>query len=596
MRIKNIESFGILSFFTYTVFGVIFYFLIRLMLGEYSEMFDGVVGGTLFTTASGLALGIVIVPGLVRETAYARKGFGFVLGILLPVVSGRFSDTNFLIPLGIGFLLGLMTVFKPTGQLKLAKGLGVLPLLVIILPFLSELLWMAKNGTLSSETDKAIAYGKIIATVLIADIIIHRTFSHAAKAEESTEESVIFVGPTMSGKTVLSIGLFYKIVQKGIGGLEVREDSLVLGDEPIGLEDLYIFFRNSGFNGIKGTQRGWLSIQYFSIIRPFLDKFLYGLKDISLEITDYAGEDIRKIARMIEKKTEYKELIKTLRETLRDETFLKEGIVSPPKIKSEEAHMKYAHKVIDSIIKDLENYSFDFRDYSDIIKWEKVPQAARADLATAYTYGKLMRAERLVFIIDGAKLLYELYTRSPDIIGNLEFLKKNNPYYYGQISEIIRGYEAFSEAGEALSSREKALMIERTLEGDIKAYTRIATEFRKRKGNKNFVFLVTKADLIAALFDPENVIHTRTRGLKKRILRILRRSTLFKNLLRELKIPEKELEDRLKISMIVSAADLKEMDIAAAFREEIKTAGLDELVDWIRKLPRSKILSEVVKP
>ncbi|WP_461865903.1 hypothetical protein [Thermococcus sp.] len=590
MKIKSIESFGILSFFTYMAFGVIFYFLIKLLLGgaEYSQMFHSITNSTLFIVVSGLTLGLVTITGLTRETSYARKGFGFLLGILLPIVSGSFSEIYFLISLGIGLLLGLIMIFRPIGQLKLAKGFGVLPLLVIMLPFLSELLWMAKNGTLTAELDKALVYAKIVVAILIADVLIHRTFAHAAKVEESMEESVIFVGPTMSGKTVLSIGLFYEIVQKGLGGLEVREDSLVLGDEPIGLEDLYIFFRNNGFDGIKGTQRGWLSIQYFSIIRPFIDKFLYGLKDISMEITDYAGEDIRKIARMIEKKTEYRELIKTLREALKDETFLKEGIVAPPKIKDEEGRIKYANKVIDSLIKDLENYNFDFRDYSDRIKWEKVPAAARADLATAYTFGKLMRAERLVFIIDGAKLLYELYTRSPDIIGNLEFLKKNNPYYYKQINSIIKWHEARRETNEKL--------IEGTLEGDIKAYTRIATEFKKRKGSGNFIFLVTKADLIAALFDPENVIHARTRGLKKRIVKILRKSILFKNLMRELKIQEKELQDKLKISMIVSATDLKKIDMTAAFRDEVRTAGLDELIEWIRKLPPSKIISEVVKP
>ncbi|NJE05346.1 hypothetical protein E3E36_04160 [Thermococcus sp. M36] len=607
MKIRSLESFGLLPFFSYLLFGFLLYRVLDGFLGAGAprETFTVLAGSVLFKVASGISLGLIMAVALTRHSAYTRKALGLWLGMLFPVASGYTGTTDFMGALGAGLLLGLVLIRRPTAQLKLAKALVPLPILIMMLPYLSQLFWMLDRGVILTELQTTVTYLRIVAVLLVGDVLIYIVLRHAAYDEETARESTLFLGPSKSGKTILSLGLFHAIVQGNVGGLKATSDSMVLVDKneiAARLEDLYDTFVRAGFAGVKGTMRGWLSINIFDISRSPLDKFLYGMKDLSLEITDYAGEDLWNIAEILEDRTKYKErIVEAFKaetnpsDKKKFETFMKAVVY--PKGLDRQARATYAATLRNRILKDLRKGAFDFRNYRRRIRWEELPEAIRTPLATAHTYRGIINADRIVFLLDGEKILYELYKKDPDFRTNLEYLESSNRKYYEKIKKIVEYLSDLdNKLGDpTLDKRIREPISRETLGHHLNAYRRIVLASRSKIRRESFVFLVTKADLIGAVFNSD-VVSINLNRLKRRVLRALKKSVLFRNFLKNMNITEKDLSDKLMFSIVLPRKELEDSGSITPLSEDVLVRGLDDVIRWIRKAPRIKVLKEVLKP
>lgn len=607
MKLKSIESFGLVPFLSYLIFGWMAFKILSILLKGpgIGDSFEVITSSIVFMVLSGLSLGNVTAVALTRHSAYTRKALGFMLGLMVPIVNPIFTSPEFLGSLAGGFLIGLALMKRRNTQLRFAKAFVPLPLLYLMLPYLSAIFNMISLGTIVEDLDVTLSNLRVIAALLVYDIVIFVILRHAAIDEESTKESTLFLGPSKSGKTILSLGLFHAIVQGNVGGLKATSDSMVLVDknEPsIRLEDLYDTFVRAGFTGVKGTMRGWLSISVFDLSRKFLDKFLFGLKDLSLEITDYAGEDLWNIAEIVEDKSKYRErIVEAFRaetnpgDKKKFENFMK-AVIFPRRLDPKN-RAAYAATLRARILKDLERGTFDFRKYRGMIRWEELPEAIRTPLATAHTYRGIVNATRIVFLLDGEKILYELYKRDPDFRTNLEFLKSTNERYYNKIMNVINNLSEIEErlGDPTLNKKLRETIGRETLGQHLNAYRRIVLASKSKVKKDSFIFLVTKADLIGAVFNSD-ILSIRLEGLKRRVLRILRKAVLFKNFLKNLNINEKDLSNKLMFSIIVPRRELVTSDYPIPLTDEILVKGLDRVVEWIRKTSKARIIKEALKP
>jgi len=184
-----------------------------------------------------------------------------------------------------------------------------------------------------------------------------------------------------------------------------------------------------------------------------------------------------------------------------------------------------------------------------------------------------------------------MYQRDTEVEARLNELKDINPALYELIMGSIKKFERQNQALDVSIEARKA-----TLEAQLKAYDVILSRFKKLNKRGDFAFLVTKADLIAGIFMPI-LININPRSIRKRVLRILTRTAAFINLAQKL-IPEKQLEEKLMFSVILSPADLKMIDPESAeeLQDEILVRGLRDLIEWVRKTPGVRKIREVLLP
>ncbi|WP_297509111.1 hypothetical protein [Thermococcus sp.] len=589
---RSLESFGLLPFLFYTLLGFVFYLLIKYTATSTNLLNDlnVITGSWLFLSLAGLSFGIVTVTALTRFTPYSRKTWGLLIGGLVPLIDAHWGEVPLLAPLVLGLLLGLAFITRQERQLKWAKAFAPLPLFVLLIPPTSEAVLEFQKGTYTQHFGKILGYLGIIILVLVEAYFIHATARHALRDEDTSEEVTIFLGPRQSGKTILSLGFYYTLVTKRKG---THEDSFVISEEgtPLDLAELYSIFRRMGFQGVKGTQKGWLTIHTFRIKRGGGKKFLHGLKDVELEITDYAGEILWDLEEIVRDTKKYDDLVKAVEQDIEaDMERFKEAIRYRKNVPDEKKDA-IAEEIKRKIIHDLERMRFDFRNYRREIYWEKVPESIRDKLAVAHTLSSLMRADKVVPLLDGEGILYELYQRDREAREALNDMKNYNPTLYEVIMNAIRKFERANQALESSLQARRA-----TLEAQLRAYDAILSRFKKRNRRGDFAFLVTKADLIGAIFMPF-LLNISLSGVKKRIINLLKSTTAFLNLLQKL-VPEKELKKRIILSIILSPADLKHLDPESAedLREEVLVRGLDELVEWLRTTPIIRVLKEVLLP
>ena len=246
---------------------------------------------------------------------------------------------------------------------------------------------------------------------------------------------------------------------------------------------------------MKGTQKSWLSINTFRIKRKSLEKMLFGLKDIELEITDYAGEILWDLEAVFRDPKKYDDLVREIEQDIEAdfESFMR-AIHYPANTPNEE-RQKIAKALQKRIIKDIENRDFDFRNYHGTVYWERIPEGIRTKLAIAHTMSSLLRADKIVPLLDGEGILYEMYQRDPEVEDRLNDLKDANPTLYELIMGSIRKFERQSQALDVSIEARKA-----TLEAQLKAYDVVLSRFKKFNKSGDYMFLVTKADLIAGIF------------------------------------------------------------------------------------------------
>jgi hypothetical protein len=449
-----------------------------------------------------------------------------------------------------------------------------------------------QRGTYIQHIKMIIGYASIVILVLVEAWLVHATARHAFRDEETSEEITIFLGPRQSGKTILSLGFYYALVTKRIGTYDNRK-SFSISEEgaPIDLSELYSIFRRRGFQGVVGTRLGWLTINVFKIRRKTLEKFLHGLKDVELEITDYAGETIWTIEEVLKDPKKYDDLVNAVEQDIEADLESFKNAMKFRGSPSDQEKDILATKLKERILKDLRSMNFDFRTYKKDLYWEKIPENIRANLAVAHTLSNLLRADKIVPLLDGAAILYELYNRDREAREALEDLQKSNPALYELIISTIERFERAERALDTSLEARKA-----TLEAQLRAYDVILSEFNRRNRRGDFAFLVTKADLIGSIFMPY-LLQINLQGVKKRIINILKSTTAFINLASKL-IPEKSLREKLMVSIILSPADLKQIDPESAeeLREEILVRGLGELIEWVRKASEGRLLKEVLLP
>jgi len=591
---RSIESFGLLPFLFYILLGFVFYWLIGFAASSsgLSDAIRVITGSWLFLVFAGFGFGIVTVAALTRFTPYSRKTWGLLLGGLLPLLDGNWGSMPFLVSLGLGVLLGLAFIARQKKQLRWAKTFAPLPFFVLLIPPVSEIALEFQRGTYTQHVEKMIGYISIVILVLIESYLVHATAKHALRDEETSEEVTIFLGPRQSGKTILSLGFYYALVTKRIGTYDNRK-SFSISDEgaPIDLSELYSLFRRRGFQGVVGTRLGWLTINVFKIKRKGREKFLHGLKDVELEITDYAGETIWTLEAILKDPKKYDDLVRGVGENIEADFESFKKAIKFRRNPSDEEKDLIATRLKERILKDLEAMAFDFRNYKRDIYWEKVPENIRASLAVAHTLSNLLKVDKIVPLLDGAAILYELYQRDREAREALEDLKSSNPTLYELIMSTI---EMFERAEKALDSSAEARKA--TLEAQFRAYDIILSEFKRRNRRGDFAFLVTKADLIGGIFMPY-ILGISLPGIKKRILNILKNTAAFINLADKL-LPEKSLENKLMLSIILSPADLRRIDPESAeeLSEEVFVRGLGELIEWVRRTPLRRLLKEVLLP
>jgi len=595
MKLKAFEYFGVLPFLFYVVLGGVMYEIMMYIVNTTNLQNEIAVmtGSWLFLIPSGFVFGLTLVATFVRFTPQIRKTFGFMLGALLPLLWSHHSKPVFLASFGVGVLLGLATVTREKRQLKLIKDFSPVPFLLLLIPPISEVVLAVQKGNYTQNIDVFLGYIGLIVVLFIDVILLRKTSSHALRDENTSEEVTIFLGPRQSGKTILSLGFYYELVTGKRGtytGSFVSEESV-----PLKLSDLYGIFRRKGFAGVMGTQMGWVAIHTFRLKRAPIEKALFGLRDIKLEITDYAGEILWKLESVFRDPHRYDDLVREIKDDINADfkTFMK--AIRYPENASLEAKQRIAKSIQKKILEDVQNMRFDFRKYRSSVYWEMIPESIRTNLAIAHAISSILRANKIVPLIDGEGILYEMYQRDIEFRNNIDDLKKDNPHLYKFIIETINRRnsinQSITEAKDIPPEFRKTM-----LDAQLWAYTSILLRFKELKKDGDFAFLITKADLIAAVFEP-NLLNIDLRKIKKRVKEVLMRTVAFANLVQNL-VSEKQIDKRLMFSVILSPADLRKIDPESAeeLQDEILVRGLRDLIDWVRKTPGLRKVKEVLLP
>jgi len=592
MKPKSLESFGLLPLLFYIALGFAMYKLLMYAAGasNLQDAIDVMTASWLFLIPSGIVLGLTLVATFLRFTPQIRKTLGFLLGALVPLVWPHTGEVVLLASFGVGALIGLLTSTRERTQLRLIKSLTPVPFILLMIPPISEVVFSLQNGEYTGKIEVFLGYIVLTVLLFIDALLLRMVSNHAFRDEDTSEEITLFLGPRQSGKTILSLGFFYELVT---GRKGTHEESFVISEEgaPIELSELYGIFRKQGFSGVAGTARGWLTINTFRIKRTPLEKFLFGLKDIKLEITDYAGEILWDLETLFRDPKKYDDFVTQIEKDIDSDFEAFMNAVKYPSGASPETKQRIAKDLQKKIINDVRMKTFDFRKYYRKIYWEKVPEAIRTNLAVAHTVSSLLKADKIVPLIDGEGLLYELYNRDPAFKSNLHGLENENKALYNLIMGSIKKFERLNEGLDSSVGARRA-----TLEAQLRAYDVILSRFKKVNRRGDFAFLVTKADLIAAVFMPV-LIAIDIRSIRKRVLEILTRTAAFINLAQKL-IPDRQLEEKLMFSIILSPADLKKIDPESLeeLRDEILVRGLDDLIEWVRKTPAIRKLQEVLLP
>jgi len=189
---------------------------------------------------------------------------------------------------------------------------------------------------------------------------------------------VFIAGPSGSGKTVFGVGL-YKFIA-GEATLENDTLDLASGEFPPSIDDLYAYMLKTG-RYPKATAMEELRLYRFKIPR------LIG-EPISVEFVDYRGELLRDLPNKMKK---YKDIIAVLSK-FGDENFIE--------------------KVKKKILR------------FDDIKRIEVPSDALLDVVYAYLISQVFTSDKLIFLIDGKKLLKFLKGEDVEIVDDLNIYKR----------------------------------------------------------------------------------------------------------------------------------------------------------------------------
>ena len=511
------------------------------------------------------------------KNPYSKKYFGFILGFLTSLImnlSLQYELRTILLGVIIGFIASLYKNWI-TNSIKQILGIIQTYLFYVLgLYVLYEVLWTPMGTSFGShlyeilmtDINKIFDYWVYFIpplALLFSGYITNKTYSKMRELIISNSGSTFIIGPKGSGKTILGIGLFYATRIKNYGMIEPDIFTIRKGDD-LDILDLYNTFISKGIKGMAGTDRGEFSVFNFYFKSDLKNAILFGITDVIIEVIDYAGEFINEVAKLVRQKEKYKAYVKSIIQNISPE--IQKGLFDESDT-----------SIISQIVDDIKNQKFDFKSYRDYIDWNKVKIIDK--LAPIYLYCKIKNSDKVVFLLDGEKLARKLYRTNPEIENNLKIMEKQYPKY----SELIKNI--LNDSDE-------------TIDEDLNNYWRIIKGFKKSPSE--CVFVMTKADILAALFGYtpyDLIISNSTKEMdsikKERLQPLLKYDASFKGILESTGMSIDEFMDNTVFTVVLSKVDIPEdefrknmyyddIECDSFVDEEIIAIGIESLISKIK--------------
>ena len=540
-----ILHFGIIPFIVWIIFGYILYWIIYIMLSSFDISFS--IYYAIKNTVAYLlvGLGFIISYALTHSDASSRKILGFAIGFYLPIFSVILNYFQYYwLLFFIGLLLGYIIVKKSNKFFSYILTLALFSPIVYILytqiydffGFLMISQYIGRPIDFNELGKRLISIISYLSVLILNLYLIRDGF----KPSKLLEENLIpILGPKSSGKTILSIGLFYCISNKKLG--KYLDTPIAVNTEHINLYSIYLKFLENGYKKIEGTKYGEVILHKFLIFSDPLKRILWGFKDKKIEIVDYAGEYLGDISKLSYDDRFLLKYCEEIRENLK----------------------KYNldEYLIDKIINNIRKRKFRFEEYLDKLDFSKLNMSQIIPLYIAFS---IYHSNKIIFLIDGIALVRYLYKTNPTFVRRIEQIKSKNKTFYNFITRLVKKSD----------------------DNDLNRLTLVIDQYKKIKDkfkDKDIKFLITKSDFILYLY---GLSFNNTKNLDI-ICNEIRRE------LSEDPLLECVVNEGFFVSMVISKKDIDEIygkEESRYIKDQILVGGLDKFIEYIKK---DNILSSI---